>query len=152
MDSNATHDRGLTHIALPVTNLDESIAFYARYARMEVVHRRAESGPDSAVAWISDKTRPFVVVLLTVPRVDHPLLPSAHLGVGCESRAEVDALCALAQEEGRLRRGPVDSGAPVGYWAILSDPDEHTLEISYGQEVAFTVARAGGGSMSSGDG
>ena len=39
------HDRGLTHIALPVTDLDRSLVFYATYARMEVIHRREESGP-----------------------------------------------------------------------------------------------------------
>jgi hypothetical protein len=27
----------------------------------------------------------------------------------------------------------------VGYWAFLSDPDGHTLEISHGQEVGFAV-------------
>ena len=32
-----------------------------------------------------------------------------------------------------------DSGYPVGYWALISDPDGHTLEIAYGQEVALTV-------------
>jgi hypothetical protein len=38
--------------------------------------------------------------------------------------------------------GPTDSGYPVGYWALLSDPDGHTLELSYGQEVGLTVERA----------
>ena len=32
-------DLGLTHVALPVNNLDANIAFYAKYARMQVVHR-----------------------------------------------------------------------------------------------------------------
>ncbi len=136
------HDRGLTHIALPVTNLDRSLAFYAAYARMEVIHRREDSGPGSGVAWVSDKTRPFVIVLLTAPRVDHPLLPSAHLGVGCESRAEVDRLCARARADGALVDGPNDSGHPVGYWALIRDPDGHTLEVSFGQDVALTVERS----------
>ena len=35
-------DLGLTHVALPVSNLDASLTFYARYARMEVVHRRTD--------------------------------------------------------------------------------------------------------------
>ena len=30
-------DRGLTHIALPVSDLAASIAFYERYAAMQVV-------------------------------------------------------------------------------------------------------------------
>ena len=132
-------DLGLTHVGLPVTDLDRSLAFYAKYARMAVVHRRADHGPVSAVAWLSDRTRPFVIVLLTVERVDHPLLPSAHLGVGCVSRAEVDRLCALADAEGILIEGPHDTGPPVGYWALIRDPDGHTLEVSFGQEVALTV-------------
>ena len=129
-------DIGLTHVALPVHDLDASIAFYARYARMQVVHRR------ESVVWLSDKTRPFVIVLMQGGEVEHPLRPAAHLGVACESREEVDRLCALAREEETLVGGPQDYGPPVGYWAFLSDPDGHTLEISYGQDVGLTVERA----------
>ena len=130
------HDVGLTHVALPVANLDASVVFYAKYARMQVVHRRP------GALWLSDKTRPFVLVLVEVPEVDRPLGPLAHLGVGCESRAEVDRLCLAASAEGCLVGGPNDSEPPVGYWAFLHDPDGHTLELSFGQEVGFAVAAA----------
>jgi catechol 2,3-dioxygenase-like lactoylglutathione lyase family enzyme len=130
------HDVGLTHVALPVTDLVQSIAFYARYAQMRVVHQRP------GAAWISDQTRPFVIVLLETPSVEFPLRPFAHLGVGCESREEVDRLCALAREEQCLVEEPKDHGPPVGYWAFLRDPDGHTLEIAYGQEVALAVRSA----------
>ena len=123
-------------MALPVRDLDASIAFYARYARMQVVHRR------EGVVWLSDRTRPFVIVLMGGSEVEHPLRPAAHLGVACESRAEVDRLSALAREEKSLVDGPQDYGPPVGYWAFLSDPDGHTLEISYGQDVGLAVERA----------
>ena len=126
-------DVGLTHVALPVRSLDAGVDFYARYARMQVVHRRED------VVWLSDRTRPFVIVLIETPGVEHPLKPIAHLGVGCNSREEVDRLCDLARAEGCLVNDPVDYGPPVGYWAFLSDPDGHTLEISYGQEVALAV-------------
>jgi catechol 2,3-dioxygenase-like lactoylglutathione lyase family enzyme len=132
-------DVGLTHVALPVRDLEASLAFYARYARMEVVHRRKDGPNGTDVAWISDKTRPFVIVLIATERVDNPLLPIAHLGVGCATREEVDQLCARAGEEGVLQAGPMDYGYPVGYWAFLRDPDGHTLEISHGQEVALAV-------------
>lgn len=135
-------DLGLTHIALPVTDVEASVAFYSKYARMSVVHRRKDSETGGEVAWVSDRTRPFVVVLIRVERVEHPLLPWAHLGVGCGSREEVDRLCAEARGEGRLLTEPVDSGYPVGYWALLRDPDGHTLEVSHGQEVGLTVERA----------
>lgn len=135
------HDVGLTHIALPVRRLETTIAFYARYARMGTVHERTDSS-GGRVAWLSDGTRPFVVVFLEVESVEHPLRPSAHLGVGCASREEVDRLCALARAEGCLLMGPTDSGYPVGYWALVRDPDGHTLELSHGQEVALTVEDA----------
>jgi len=130
------HDVGLTHVALPVRDLARSIAFYAEFARMCVVHRRP------GAVWISDRTRPFVIVLLEAAEVEFPLRPFAHLGVGCESRAEVDRLSALARERGCLLEGPNDYGPPVGYWAFLRDPDGHTLEIAFGQEVALAVGSA----------
>ena len=133
-------DLGLTHIALPATDLEASIAFYAKYARMQVVHRRKDA--EGEVVWVSDRTRPFVVVLIRTERFEHPLVPWAHLGVGCESRAEVDRLCAEARAEGLLLTEPTDSGYPVGYWALLRDPDGHTLELSHGQEVGLTVGPA----------
>ena len=137
-------DIGLTHIALPVSDLDKSLEFYAKYADMQVVHSRQSENSGTRVAWISDRTRPFVIVLIEMGEVKHPLLPAAHLGVGCASRDEVDRRVAEAQGEGRTVFGPTDSPYPVGYWALISDPDEHTLEISYGQEVALTVQGAGG--------
>jgi len=145
-------DVGFTHVALLVGDLDASIAFYRTYARMEVVHERRDG--TTRVAWVSDRTRPFVVVLIELQRwIPRPVvrsanwllrrvLPFEHLGVGCASRAEVDRLAALARTEGRLLMGPRDYGPPVGYWAFLSDPDGHTLEVSHGQEVGLTVERS----------
>ena len=126
-------DVGLTHVALPVRSLDASVAFYATYANMHPVHRRR------SVVWISDSTRPFAVVLIETDDEIKPLLPMAHLGVGVVSREEVDRLCQLAREGGCLLRAPEDSGPPVGYWALIRDPDGHTLEIAYGQEVRNAV-------------
>jgi len=130
-------DQGLTHIALPVTDVAASVAFYERFAAMHVVHRRHDPGE---VVWLSDGTRPFVIVLIHSERVASPLLPIAHLGVGCRSREEVDRLAAAARAEGHSVWGPTDSPPPVGYWALISDPDNHTLELSHGQEVALAVA------------
>jgi hypothetical protein len=106
---------------------------------MKIVHRRNDDESGSDVVWISDLTRPFVIVLIKSEQVEHALSPMAHLGVGCQSRQEVDQLCAAAASEGCLLEGPTDSGPPVGYWSLVRDPDGHTLELSFGQEVAFTV-------------
>ena len=65
-------DLGLTHVALTAHDLDASIAFYEKYARMAVVHRRAREGVRSV--WLSDHTRPFVIVLVEAAgQQDHPL-------------------------------------------------------------------------------
>ena len=142
-------DRGLTHVAYLVGDLDQSIAFYSKYARMEVVHSRSDS-PGSRVAWISDRTRPFVLVLIEVPtklparrliaRTLARLMPSfSHIGVACASRDEVDELCSEAKREGVLQKAPMELPMPVGYFGLINDPDGHTLELSVGQEVEFSV-------------
>ena len=136
----AAIDRGATHVALPVTDVDRSIEFYARYADMKVVHRRTDAQTGTTVAWISDLTRPFVVVIIQAPVVEGGLSGLwSHLGVGVASREEVDRRCAEARAEGRMVMGPNDYGYPVGYWAYIVDPDGHNLEISYGQEVGLVV-------------
>lgn len=132
-------DVGLTHVALLTSNPDASVAFYEKYGAMRVVHRRVDAESGATVVWLGDGTRPFVIVLIESPQVNAPLLPIAHLGVGCRSREEVDRLCTEARSDGCLRSGPTDSGYPIGYWAFLADPDGNTLELSYGQEVATIV-------------
>jgi catechol 2,3-dioxygenase-like lactoylglutathione lyase family enzyme len=130
-------DIGLTHVALPARSLTASVAFYERYAGMHVIHSRP------GVVWLSDRTRPFVVVLIETTGEVQPLLPFAHLGIGVASCAEVDRLCGMARAEGCLVREPEDGGQPVGYWAFLRDPDGHTLEVSHGQELGLAVEQGG---------
>ena len=135
-------DVGLTHIAPMVSNLEKTLAFYAKYASMKVVHRRPQSSSAREVAWISDGTRPFAIVLIEVERVSDRLEPFSHLGVACRDLADFESRCELARAEGVLIDGPHDSGPPVGHWAFLRDPDGHTLELSFGQEVAMAVQNA----------
>jgi lactoylglutathione lyase len=126
-------DIGLTHIALPVASLETSIEFYALYANMSVVHSRP------GVVWVSDRTRPFAIVLIETTGEIKPLLPMAHLGVGVSSREEVDRLCLLASQTHCLVREAEQMDPPVGYWALISDPDGHTLEVSFGQDLGSVV-------------
>jgi catechol 2,3-dioxygenase-like lactoylglutathione lyase family enzyme len=135
-------DLGLTHVALPVTNVEASVSFWARYAGMQVVHRRTDPTVGNTVVWLSDGTRPFVIVLIETPEVRNPLVPIAHLGVGCASRAELERRVEEAKAEGRPVYGPIDAPYPVGYFALISDPDQHTLELSHGQEVGLAVEHA----------
>ncbi|MEO1069515.1 MAG: VOC family protein [Cyanobacteria bacterium J06638_6] len=134
-------DLGLTHVALPVADVDRSVAFYATYAAMAVIHRRVDAETGVPVVWLSDHTRPFAIVLIEQGTVQPILTPMAHLGVGCESREVLNSLCDRARQEGCLIQGPQDSGYPIGYWAFLRDPDGHTLELSHGQEVGLTVEK-----------
>ena len=133
-------DVGLTHIALTSKDIDASIRFYAEYANMEVVHERGLESGSTRVVWLSDKTRPFVIVLIESSQPAPDLGAFAHLGVGCESREALDQLCDNARKANILVREPVDEGYPVGYWAFIRDPDGYNLELSYGQEIGLTVA------------
>lgn len=135
-------DIGLTHIALPVSDVERSIEFYSKFAAMQVVHRRIDAETGVAVVWLSDRTRPFVIVLIQQESVHPVLSPLAHLGIGCKSREHMDALCDKARLEGVLLQEQKDSGYPIGYWAFLRDPDGHTLELSYGQEIGLVVEDA----------
>ena len=132
---------GLTHIAFAVKDLDASIAFYQQFADMKVIHRRGEKGSTARpVAWLSDMTRHFAIVLAEDPEnTDTKLGPFGHLGVACASKEAMDAKLTEARAAGVLRQEPTDSGAPVGYWAFLDDPDGNTLELSYGQEIGYLI-------------
>lgn len=141
-------DRGLTHVAFWVTDLDRSVAFYGDYAAMQVVHRRNERN-GARVAWVSDQTRPFVLVLVEPSRgwrrygwtrLLHRRCPRfSHLGVACATREEVDRLAARAAEAGIIEEGPIELPPPVGYLALIRDPDGYTLELSVGQEVEGSI-------------
>ena len=136
-------DHGLTHVALPVADVEASLDFYRRFADMQVVHHRRDEQTGDQVLWLSDRTRPFVIVLIEQSNPGGGLTGFSHLGVGCDRREEVDRRVEAARREGHTVRGPFDSGPPVGYWAFITDPDGNNLELSHGQEVGITVAQAG---------
>ncbi len=136
-------DIGFTHVALPVTDLDTSVAFYERFTHLRVVHRRTQaSDPSREIAWLSDLVRPFVLVLAEESSVGHPLGPFAHLGFAYSSAQEVDRLCALGRTEGCLRDDPRDTGGPAGYLGIVLDPDGHSVELTFGQDTGLAVDAA----------
>lgn len=144
-------DRSFIHLALLVTDLEASTAFYERYTDMKVVHRRRDRGGGDT-AWMNDGTRPFVLVLSTHVRRSAPTMwlrrvaraislfvaRPVHLGIACASRAEVEARCREAEREGCLVTPANDAGPVVGYYGMLTDPDGYYLELSYGQEVGMT--------------
>jgi lactoylglutathione lyase len=106
-------DLGLTHVALTAHDLDASIAFYVKYAGMTVVHRRTREG--SRAVWLSDHTRPFVIVLVEAAgQQDHPLGPFGHLGVACASREAIDQLYAEACRRAGRHASQKISVIPLG--------------------------------------
>ena len=125
----AAGEIGLTHLALRCVDTRATAAFYRDVCGMDVVHER--EGDSMPVYWIS--ARPlgidFVLVLLSggergeAPRQDH-------LGFTVATRDAVDAVAAVAREQGILRYEPVDSGPPVGYWTMIEDPDGNLVEFS----------------------
>ncbi|MDF5728668.1 MAG: aminotransferase class I/II-fold pyridoxal phosphate-dependent enzyme [Rhizonema sp. PD38] len=130
--STMTKTSAFTHLAIAVTNLDASIAFYAKYGQMSVERFRVDPG----TVWMSDKIRPFALALLEEKEVK-PIQSPTHIGIACVSREQVDHLCELARKDRCLLEEPAEHGAPTGYAAYLKDPDGHFVEISYGQEAAY---------------
>src|SRR5262249_12450054 len=68
----------LTHVALPVRDLDATLAFYEKYTTLEVIHRRTDPETHMRTAWLAnpgDKTSAdndigvqaakFVIVLMS---------------------------------------------------------------------------------------
>lgn len=93
---------------------------------MEVIHLREPDMPDARkVAWLSDHTRPFALVLVQADTVtDTPLGSFGHLGIACATREEIDRKTAMATAEGVLRKAPENVGDPVGYYVFLPIPME----------------------------
>ena len=57
----------------------------------------------------------------------------SHLGISCNSRAEVDEIAERARAEGNLLLGPMYRNEVVGYICIVTDPDGNNIEFSVEQ-------------------
>ena len=141
----------LTHIALPVRNLEATLDFYRRYTTLRVIHQRYDNATKMSTAWLAnerdvtaEESARFVIVLMegALPRdvvgneieEHHGFLTSiSHLGLSVDSREEVDRIAAQASEEGCLLLGPMYRNPIVGYICIVTDPDGNNLEFSVEQ-------------------
>jgi catechol 2,3-dioxygenase-like lactoylglutathione lyase family enzyme len=125
---------GLTHISLQVTDIERSVAFYERWANMEIVDRVQDPKTGNRAVRLSDHQSPVELALVQSSQpVGTRLGGLGHLGVACADRDTVTQRAKEAEQDGCLRKGPIDSGFPLGYWAFLVDPDNNQLELSYGQ-------------------
>ena len=140
-----------THVALPCHDLDESLAWYARFTPLSVLDRRADA--HGSAAWLGHADQPehpFVLVLVcpldTTARPRPTLAPFAHLGIEVPTRAEVDRIAAEADSAGCLQWQPIDHDPPVGYVCALADPDGNLVEFSHDQGVYAKAREVWGGS------
>lgn len=137
-----------THVALPVSDLDRSIAFYTSLTPLVVVARNEdESGRG---AWLSNDHQvdsPFVLVIAElVPEVGKnfgmdtgrpmpTLAPFAHIGIELPNKEDVDAIAERARSMGVLSWEPRQMAEHIGYICAATDPDGNVIEFSWNQKV-----------------
>jgi lactoylglutathione lyase len=143
----------LTHIALPVRNLDAQLVFYARHTTLRVIATRKDEVTGLRTAWLANERdinpnggARFVIVLIegSLPREivgeemkeEYTFLTSiSHLGISLDSREDVDHIAAIAKQEGTLVLGPMYRNEVVGYICLVRDPDGNNIEFSVEQDL-----------------
>lgn len=141
-----------THVALPVSDLDASIAFYTKLCGLVCVAQNEDV--NGRGAWLSNDKQakdPFVLVLAEfLPEVAQrfgqtpgeklpTLSPFAHVGIELPNREDVDAMAERAREMGCLQWEPVEMAAHIGYICAALDPDGNVIEFSHNQKVFTTI-------------
>ena len=130
-----------THIALPCTDIDRTIAWYEEYTPLQLLDRRSDA--DGQGAWLGHPDqgdKPFILVLVSFFRDQaagpHPVMaPFAHIGFEMASREEVDDVARRGEADGCLSWAPRDMPDPIGYICALTDPDGNMIEFSHNQGV-----------------
>ena len=121
-----------THITINCSDIDRSVDFYTSLCGLSIVRDRRLEGRHNV--WLGPRTEPgedpiFVLVVVQ----DEVKARLDHFGFQCDSRAEVDRIAEAARQQGSLVQEPVDAGGVVGYFAMVSDPDGHVVEFTFGQ-------------------
>jgi catechol 2,3-dioxygenase-like lactoylglutathione lyase family enzyme len=119
----------LSHIGIPVSDLDKSVAFYKKWAAMKV---QPAAGDSTGVkgARMAQDSGGFVMPL--------PMPGIMHIGFDCATKAQVDKIAGDAKKAGILISGPTDAGADLGYQCYIADPDGNNIEFAFGQKVGLT--------------
>lgn len=149
MDRSSPPPSLLTHIALPVRDLDATLAFYDKYTTLVNIHERLDADTGMRSVWLANKRdvteagARFVIVLIhgKLPtkitgdiKEEYGFLRSiSHLGISLETRQQVDEIAAQAKEEGCLLLGPMYRNEVVGYICVITDPDGNNVEFSVEQ-------------------
>jgi catechol 2,3-dioxygenase-like lactoylglutathione lyase family enzyme len=124
----------LSHIGIPVSDLDKSVAFYKKWAAMKV---QPDAGDSTGVkgARLAQDTGGFVISLLATVTLPLPMPGIMHIGFDCATKAQVDKIATDAKKAGILISGPTDAGPDLGYQCYISDPDGNNIEFAFGQTV-----------------
>ncbi len=143
-----------THIALRVSDMDASIAWYTDYTPLELLDRREDD--DGYGAWLGHSDNgdhPFVLVLAQFFPDKDPFAPSPiaklapfnHFGIELPTQSAVDDLAARGEQAGCLAFPARMMPDPIGYICMLNDPDGNLVEFSYDQGVYEKVREVWGG-------
>jgi len=119
---------------MQVSDLDESVDFYARYCGMGIV--KEHGAGTSRVVWLASPgaEERFVLVLLGGGRKRVQAEEDmTHYGFGVASREAVDRIAAQAEEDGLLHWPPREYAPPTGYLCGVRDPTGYIIEFSCGQ-------------------
>lgn len=137
-----------THIALRVTDIDATIAWFEEFTPLKLIDKRQDDAGFGAWLGMPGKTNnPFLLVLAQFLEDKDPfaasplakLAPFAHLGIEMPQRDDIDAIAAKATEAGCLAMPPTMMPPPIGYITMLTDPDGNMIEFSWDQGVYATL-------------
>jgi len=139
-----------THIALPATDIDKTIAWYEEFTPLRLLDRREDA--DGYGAWLGHPDMvdtPFILVLVSFFKDQaggpQPIMaPFAHIGIEVTSREEVEELARRGEAAGCLAWPPTDMPPPIGYICALKDPDGNMIEFSFDQGVYAKVQEVWG--------
>ena len=103
-------------------------------------------------AWLGmpgETNNPFILVIAqffeeTDPFAGAPmdtLGPFAHLGIELPTQGAVDAMAQRGKQADCLSMPPTMMPQPIGYIAMLRDPDGNTVEFSWDQGVFSTLQK-----------
>jgi lactoylglutathione lyase len=123
-----------THITIQVSDVDRSIAFYARWCGMLVVRDRRKTG--GSTVWLgtdadSDGKRDLLIVLDPEPVTDR----MRHFGFQLSSLADLAECEIRAHDAGVLKESMTHVGGEVGDYLMITDPDGHEIEFTVGQPI-----------------
>lgn len=137
-----------THIALRVTDIDATIAWFKEFTPLELIDKREDDmGYGAWLGMPGETNNPFLLVLAQFfegsdPFANAPkavLAPFAHFGMEMPNKGDIDEIAAKAEAVGCLAMPPTMMPPPIGYITMLKDPDGNTVEFSWDQGVYATL-------------